>query len=50
MTGTAGDATLIQTLNGQDTLIDGGPDPQKVNLNRNLKANWIFYTSQHIHG
>jgi competence protein ComEC len=27
-----GDAILIQTPNGQDILIDGGPDPQKVNL------------------
>jgi competence protein ComEC len=27
-----GDATLIQTPNGQDILIDGGPDPQKINL------------------
>ncbi len=27
-----GDAILIQTPNGQDILIDGGPDPQKINL------------------
>jgi competence protein ComEC len=27
-----GDAILIQTPNGQDILIDGGPDPQRVNL------------------
>jgi len=26
-----GDAILIQTPNGQDILIDGGPDPQKIN-------------------
>ncbi|MGB5925293.1 MAG: DNA internalization-related competence protein ComEC/Rec2 [Dehalococcoidia bacterium] len=27
-----GDAILIQTSNGQDILIDGGPDPQRINL------------------
>ena len=27
-----GDAILIQTPHGQDILIDGGPDPQKLNL------------------
>ncbi len=27
-----GDAMLIQTPDGQDILIDGGPDPQKINL------------------
>jgi competence protein ComEC len=27
-----GDAILIQTPHGQDILIDGGPDPQKINL------------------
>jgi competence protein ComEC len=27
-----GDAILVQTPNGQDILIDGGPDPQKINL------------------
>jgi len=27
-----GDAILIQTPSGQDILIDGGPDPQKINL------------------
>jgi competence protein ComEC len=27
-----GDAVLIQTPNNQDILIDGGPDPQKINL------------------
>jgi len=27
-----GDAILIQTPNGQDILIDGGPDPQEINL------------------
>ena len=27
-----GDAILIQTPNGQDILIDGGPDPQRINL------------------
>jgi competence protein ComEC len=27
-----GDAILIQTPNGQNILIDGGPDPQKINL------------------
>jgi competence protein ComEC len=27
-----GDAILIQMPNGQDILIDGGPDPQKINL------------------
>jgi competence protein ComEC len=27
-----GDAVLIQTPSGQDILIDGGPDPQKINL------------------
>jgi len=27
-----GDAILIQTPNSQDILIDGGPDPQKINL------------------
>jgi len=27
-----GDAILIQTPNGQDILIDGGPDPQQINL------------------
>jgi competence protein ComEC len=32
-----GDAILIQTPNGQDILIDGGPDPQKVNLELSKK-------------
>jgi len=32
-----GDAILIQTLNGQDILIDGGPDPQKINLELSKK-------------
>ena len=27
-----GDAILIQTPNGQDILVDGGPDPQEINL------------------
>jgi competence protein ComEC len=27
-----GDAILIQTPNGQNILLDGGPDPQKINL------------------
>jgi competence protein ComEC len=27
-----GDAVLIQMPNGQDILIDGGPDPQKINM------------------
>jgi competence protein ComEC len=27
-----GDAILVQTPSGQDILIDGGPDPQKINL------------------
>jgi competence protein ComEC len=27
-----GDAILVQTLNHQNILIDGGPDPQKINL------------------
>jgi competence protein ComEC len=27
-----GDSVLIQTPNGQNILIDGGPDPQKINL------------------
>jgi len=32
-----GDAILIQTPNGQDVLIDGGPDPQKINLELSKK-------------
>jgi competence protein ComEC len=32
-----GDAILIQTSNGQDILIDGGPDPQKINLEMSKK-------------
>jgi competence protein ComEC len=32
-----GDAILIQTPNGQDILIDGGPDPQKINLELSKK-------------
>jgi competence protein ComEC len=32
-----GDAILIQTPNGQDILIDGGPDSQKVNLELSKK-------------
>jgi len=32
-----GDAILIQTLNGQDILIDGGPAPQKINLELSKK-------------
>jgi competence protein ComEC len=32
-----GDAMLIQTPNGQDILIDGGPDPQKINLELSKK-------------
>jgi competence protein ComEC len=32
-----GDALLIQTPNGQDILIDGGPDPQKINLELSKK-------------
>jgi competence protein ComEC len=32
-----GDAILIQTPNGQDILIDGGPDPQKINLELSQK-------------
>jgi competence protein ComEC len=32
-----GDAILIQTTNGQDILIDGGPDPQKINLELSKK-------------
>ena len=32
-----GDAILIQTPNGQDILIDGGPDPQKINLELSRK-------------
>jgi competence protein ComEC len=32
-----GDAILIQTPNGQNILIDGGPDPQKINLELSRK-------------
>ena len=32
-----GDAILIQTPNGQDILVDGGPDPQKINLELSKK-------------
>ena len=32
-----GDAILIQTPNGQDILIDGGPDPQRINLELSKK-------------
>jgi competence protein ComEC len=32
-----GDAFLIQTPNGQNILIDGGPDPQKINLELSKK-------------
>ncbi|RKY84218.1 DNA internalization-related competence protein ComEC/Rec2 [candidate division KSB1 bacterium] len=32
-----GDAILIQTPGGQDILIDGGPDPQKINLELSKK-------------
>ncbi len=32
-----GDAILVQTPNGQDILIDGGPDPQKINLELSKK-------------
>ena len=32
-----GDAILIQTPNGQDILIDGGPDSQKINLELSKK-------------
>jgi competence protein ComEC len=32
-----GDAILIQTPNGQDILIDGGPDPQKISLELSRK-------------
>jgi len=32
-----GDAILIQTPNSQDILIDGGPDPQKINLELSKK-------------
>ncbi len=32
-----GDAILIQTPNGQDILIDGGPAPQKINLELSKK-------------
>ena len=32
-----GDAILIQTPNGQDILIDGGPDPQKIILELSKK-------------
>jgi competence protein ComEC len=32
-----GDAILIQTPYGQDILIDGGPDPQKINLELSKK-------------
>jgi competence protein ComEC len=32
-----GDAILIQTPNGQDILIDGGPDPQKISLELSKK-------------
>jgi competence protein ComEC len=32
-----GDAILIQTPNGQNILIDGGPDPQKINLELSKK-------------
>jgi len=32
-----GDAILIQTSNGQNIIIDGGPDPQKINLELSKK-------------
>jgi len=32
-----GDAILIQTPNHQNILIDGGPDPQKINLELSKK-------------
>jgi len=32
-----GDAILIQTPDGQDILVDGGPDPQKINLELSKK-------------
>jgi len=32
-----GDAILIQTPNGQDILVDGGPDPQKINVELSQK-------------
>jgi competence protein ComEC len=32
-----GDAILIQTPNGQDVLIDGGPDPHKINVELSKK-------------
>jgi len=32
-----GDAILIQTPGGQDILIDGGPDPQRINLELSKK-------------
>jgi competence protein ComEC len=32
-----GDAILIQTPSGQDILIDGGPDPQRINLGLSKK-------------
>jgi competence protein ComEC len=32
-----GDSVLIQTPNGQNILIDGGPDPQKINLELSKK-------------
>jgi len=32
-----GDAILVQTPNGQNILIDGGPDPQKINLELSKK-------------
>ena len=35
-----GDAILIQTPNGQDILIDGGPDPQKINLELSKKLSF----------
>ena len=35
-----GDAILIQTPNGQNILIDGGPDPQKINLELSEKLSF----------
>jgi competence protein ComEC len=35
-----GDAILIQTPNGQDILIDGGPDPQIINLELSKKLSF----------
>jgi competence protein ComEC len=35
-----GDAILVQTPNGQNILIDGGPDPQKVNLELSKKLSF----------